>query len=515
MTVLSDYASGTISLTNGEIEFTGTGTSWLLAQFKEGDTIIDITGATEYMGVIATITSNTAGTLTKPWEGPTLTNAAYRIRYLPDGARSTAQAAMLREQLGNGNIQALAGLSGSANKFPMFTGPGAMTLVPKTDLVSGANYNVQVANLAARAAYNGQAEGFAVLVADTGDGRSAIYSKMSNASGDWSAPAYVTGPSISLAVTEVDEVPYGTDPDVTLTPRAGGYDLAFEIPRGMIIEPGTTTTLAPDQPAAVTFVPITGGYRLDIAIPRGPTGDITGVTSFWNTRLGSDANAAAARAGLEAVGGPASSVADRIAVFNGTSGKLIKDGGKTISEIVPGNNSITNAILADVPTGTLKGRASSGTGDPQDLTQAQVLDVLGLSPIAFKVWNVASTSPPAGTPVKLSFGSVFFNEGSYWNSSTFRFAPPAGRYLIGGSLYFTSGVDQASASLQVYKNGALEGYVAYSRMSGSGGPVIIGSSIFIANGTDYFEFYALQNTGGTLAIGNDSSLTYGFGVRLP
>ena len=269
MTVLSDYASGTISLTNGEIEFTGTGTSWLLAQFKEGDTIIDITGATEYMGVIASIDANGAGTLTKPWEGPTLTDVAYRMRYQPDGARSSAQARNLIELMGNGNLQAFAGLSGSANKFPMFTGPGAMTLVPKTDLVSGAAYNVQVANLAARAAYNGQAEGYAVLVADTGDGRSAIYSKVSNANGDWSAPAYVTGPAITLDITEVDDVPYGTDPDVTLTPRAGGYDLAFKIPRGMLIEPGTVTTLPPGEEAEVEFVAITGGYRLDISIPAG------------------------------------------------------------------------------------------------------------------------------------------------------------------------------------------------------------------------------------------------------
>jgi len=37
------------------------------------------------------------------------------------------------------------------------------------------------------------------------------------------------------------------------------------------------------------------------------------------------------------VAGPASAVADRIAVFNGTTGKLIKDGGKTIAELGVGN----------------------------------------------------------------------------------------------------------------------------------------------------------------------------------
>lgn len=200
MAVLSDYVTGTITLTNGLAAFTGTGTGWLAADFKEGDTIIDITGATEYMGVVATITGEATGTLTKPWEGPTLTNVAYRLRYQPDGTRATAQARQLIEILGNGNITAFASLTGSANKVPMFTGPGAMTLVPKTDLVSGANYNVQVADLAARAAYDaqpgpdGNTPGYAVLVSNVGDGRAAIYSKISDTPGDWSAPGYVTGP---------------------------------------------------------------------------------------------------------------------------------------------------------------------------------------------------------------------------------------------------------------------------------------------------------------------------------
>lgn len=235
MPALSDYLSGTISLTNGSVDFTGTSTGWLLAGFKEGDTIIDITGATEYMGVIATIDANGAGTLTKAWEGPTLVDVAYRMRYQPDGARVSAQARNLIELLGNGNVLALAGLSGSANQVPMFTGPGAMTLVPKTDLVSGANYDVQVADIAARAAYDGQAAGYAVLVADTGDGRAAIYSKSSATSGDWSDPAYVTGPVGPLPDVTVGTVTTGdpgTDAEVTATPTVDGVELDFTIPAG-------------------------------------------------------------------------------------------------------------------------------------------------------------------------------------------------------------------------------------------------------------------------------------------
>jgi hypothetical protein len=42
--------------------------------------------------------------------------------------------------------------------------------------------------------------------------------------------------------------------------------------------------------------------------------------------------------------GPASSTADRIAVFNGTTGKLLKDGGKTIAELrAPSIQSVTSS----------------------------------------------------------------------------------------------------------------------------------------------------------------------------
>lgn len=245
-----DYVSGTISLTNGAVEFTGTGTGWLLAQFKAGDTIIDITGATEYMGVVATIDANGAGTLTKAWEGPTLVDAAYRMRYQPDGARVSAQARNLIELLGNGNLQAVAGLSGSANQVIMFTGPGAMTTVPRTDLVSGVAYDVQVDLLTDRDAYDGQAEGFAVLVADVGDGRAAVYSKASASSADWTDPAYVTGP-------------VGPSP-------------TFDV--------SSTTTLNPGDDATFAVTPVLGGYEIDVGIPAGrgqtPMGDYNPATGY-------------------------------------------------------------------------------------------------------------------------------------------------------------------------------------------------------------------------------------------
>jgi len=120
MAVLSDYTSGTITLANGSTAVTGTGTLFEVTRFREGDTL-QIQNLT---AVIASVNSDTSLTLTAPWTGTTLTNAIYRARYLPDGARVTAQATTLIELLGSGNLQSIASLTGAADKGLMFTGVG-------------------------------------------------------------------------------------------------------------------------------------------------------------------------------------------------------------------------------------------------------------------------------------------------------------------------------------------------------------------------------------------------------
>lgn len=126
MALLSDYTAGTISVAANGTVVTGVGTGWSAAQFQEGDWFI----ANGWVNVIASVDSNTSLTLTAPYRGTVLSGAPYRLRYMSDGSRSSAQARELINMLGgSGNIEAFAGLIGSANKIPMFTGPGTMTLV--------------------------------------------------------------------------------------------------------------------------------------------------------------------------------------------------------------------------------------------------------------------------------------------------------------------------------------------------------------------------------------------------
>lgn len=191
MPVPTDITAGTISISGSTV--TGVGTSFVASDIRQGDLFIWIEGgAGEWSPIVQTVTSNTVLTLAEPWTGPTVSGARYRLRYQWDSSRVSAQSRQLIEMLDNGNVLALAGLTGPG--VPVFDGPHSMTVRPETDFINGVAYNVQVDTLADRAAYDGQAAGYSVLVSDVGDGRSAVYSKASNASGDWTDPAYVTGP---------------------------------------------------------------------------------------------------------------------------------------------------------------------------------------------------------------------------------------------------------------------------------------------------------------------------------
>lgn len=97
------------------------------------------------------------------------------------------------------------------------------------------------------------------------------------------------------------------------------------------------------------------------------------------------------------------------------------------------NNAVTNAKLADMATSTIKGRVASGTGDPQDLTGAQVNTLLPVFTSSLKGLTPASgggvtnflradgtwAPPPSGsvTSVGLSMPSAFTVSGSPITSS--------------------------------------------------------------------------------------------------
>ncbi len=101
-------------------------------------------------------------------------------------------------------------------------------------------------------------------------------------------------------------------------------------------------------------------------------------------------------ANLQVIGPPGGVTSGNVAVFDGTSGNVIADGGPPSSGGItqltgdvtagPGsgsqaatiaNDAVTNAKLANMTAATIKGRASgAGTGDPTDLSGTQVTVIL-------------------------------------------------------------------------------------------------------------------------------------------
>jgi predicted small integral membrane protein len=97
-----------------------------------------------------------------------------------------------------------------------------------------------------------------------------------------------------------------------------------------------------------------------------------------------------------AVTGPASSIDGNIAVFDQTTGKLIKDGGVTIASLQNQNanhtgdvigattltialNAVTLAKMAKLPANTIIGNNTAGTADPKALTAAEVRTMLNVA----------------------------------------------------------------------------------------------------------------------------------------
>lgn len=305
------YGDGTATVAVGSRTVTGTDTGWLtevagLTPIKAGDKFGIHVGRPI---VIEQIISDTELLLADDWPGPAQTDAPYKVELASPTIAAVEAMRRLLASLSNGNLDSLSEISVGTDDIPIGIGPGVFSTINKAALVQGVEYDAFVANLAGRAAYNGAAAGFAVLVIDIGDGRSALYFKNSATSGDWSAPSYVTGPV----------GPGGPYTEITI---------------------GPTTTLPAGSPATVTPVVIDADtVRLDFGLPKGLDGTGTG----------------------DVVGPNGGTTAKQVAGFGSTTGKAIV--GLTPAEVrsyaaVPISN-FRNKIMNAL--GALNTRAVSGT----------------------------------------------------------------------------------------------------------------------------------------------------------
>jgi hypothetical protein len=149
----------------------------------------------------------------------------------------------------------------------------------------------------------------------------------------------IQGNAATIAVGTVSTVDPGDPAAVTNvgTPNDAVFD--FDIPQGeaATVAVGTVTTVGPLAPATVTNVGTPGAAVLNFEIPKGDDGLVVSVVAGANITVDNTdpANPIVAAAGN--VSGPAGAVDNRVALFDGTSGKLIKDSG-----VVLGNSASRN-----------------------------------------------------------------------------------------------------------------------------------------------------------------------------
>ena len=157
---------------------------------------------------------------------------------------------------------------------------------------------------------------------------------------------------------------------------------------GVFSKPAGTTPVLADTLDPALYNLLMDDFTADANLPRpivaGGTGASTAAGAL--TALGITAPAAQLNAAGDA-SGPASSVDNDVAFFNGTTGKLLKRGQK-----------VSNGQLADMPTARIKGRVTAATGPVEDLTVAQVQAMLGIPANLTKV--------QAENPASTVFGAV-------------------------------------------------------------------------------------------------------------
>ncbi|WP_333898668.1 hypothetical protein [Agrobacterium pusense] len=206
------YGDGAATVAAGSRTVTGTDTGWLtevsgLTPIKVGDEFGIHVGRPI---VIEQIISDTELLLADDWPGPAQTDAPYKIRLTPPSVFILPAMRTLLASLSDGNLDSLSEISVGTDDIPIGIGPGVFGTISKFELKDGVQFNVAVPDLAGRAAYNGAAAGFRVLVANIGDGRSALYIKNSATSGDWSVPYPITGPVGPAGVNQRGNYSAGT-----------------------------------------------------------------------------------------------------------------------------------------------------------------------------------------------------------------------------------------------------------------------------------------------------------------
>ena len=198
------YKDGTVTLVQGSPKIVGNDTGWEVAIIVGGTVFVEAEGGAplpilpdDSDGANLHPITNTEMTAAIKWTGASGTYNYAIVRDMSYSRQQSANAealAMLLQRLNNPSLAAVSGLVPEDDSLILFTGPDTATVIARASLVQGVDYDEDADDIAGRNLYSSEAKGFSVLVANAGDGRTAIFIKRSNTDGDWSVPFYLSGP---------------------------------------------------------------------------------------------------------------------------------------------------------------------------------------------------------------------------------------------------------------------------------------------------------------------------------
>lgn len=201
-----------------------------------------------------------------------------------------------------------------------------------------------------------------------------------------------------------------------------------------------------------------------------------------------------------AVKGPASATNNAIALFDGATGKLIKDSATLLTSLAPLNSpALTGNPTAPTP--------ATGDNDTSVSTTAFVQNTLAASVAYFSAHNNGTVqSIPTGAFTQVTLGTEVYDVGAAFASNSW--TPPAGRLVtMKGACAIVTTVGMLFA-VAIYKNGAeyKRGTLIVSSSAGTQSSMVVCDDV--PNGTDVYELRIFQNSGVAQNTNGGTSLTW-------
>lgn len=159
-------------------------------------------------------------------------------------------------------------------------------------------------------------------------------------------------------------------------------------------------------------------------------------------------------------------------------------------------NSSNVISFSGTPTVASQTEVNTGT----DTTKMVVPATLSGMP-AFRALQGSNLSLSSGVAAKINFSTIDWQVGSYYNTSLYRYTPPAGYYCVSVGGYLTGSVTY-DAFLRIYVNGSQYAQTLSAGNNGGSAAQLCLTDLIYLNGTDYIEAYAAVSlaSGGTCSV---------------